>query len=127
MRYSFSPPEISALCDLRESVGYGRAESDYPAALDRYTATVSAYEGDQLVGWCAAVNDGVRHSFIVDVLVDPAHQRRGVGGHLVREAWEIERLNGITIFHADFPETTAPFYSGCGFRVCRGAVLDESA
>ena len=70
MRYSISLPDVSALCDLRQTVGYGRAESDYPA---------------------------------------------------------IERLSGITIFHADFAEANAAFYASCGFRIWHGAVLDEGA
>ena len=127
MRYSISLPDVSALCDLRESVGYDRAESDYPEAFDAYTAMVSAYEGDQLVGWCAALDDGVRHSFIVDVIVHPDYRRRGIGQRLVADGMAIERLSGITIFHADFAESNAAFYSSCGFRICHGAVLDEGA
>ena len=78
-------PDRAALCELRESVGWDRAEEDYPAAFDGYTTCVAAYDDDRrLVGWCAAISDGVRHGFLVDVMVSPRWQRRGVGRAMVR-------------------------------------------
>jgi len=126
MRYvEGEPPPVRALGDLREAVGYGRAEGDYPAAFGAYGAMVAAYDrADRLVGWCAAVDDGVRHAFLVDVIVDPTVQRRGIGREIVRRVVEAERRRGIRIVHADFAADRTPFYEACGFRVCAAGVLE---
>ncbi len=110
-------PDVGQLCDLRESVGYEPFAEDYPRAFERYSATVSAQDGDQLVGWCAVVGDDVRHAFLVDLMVAPTHQRRGVGTELVRRATEEERAKGVTIVHADFDRANEAFYLSCGFEI----------
>src|SRR5690242_21310195 len=40
-------------------------------------------EHDQLVGFVNVAWDGGKHAFVLDVIVDPEHQRRGVGTELV--------------------------------------------
>ena len=42
----------SAICDLREAVGWARQEEDYPAALQGYWATVGGFDAaNTLVAW----------------------------------------------------------------------------
>ncbi len=119
-------PAIStqALCDLREAVGWGRAEEDYPNALQGYWATVGGFDAvNELVAWCAILSDGVRHAVLLDVIVSPSMQRIGVGKALVAAAIEHIKAYGITIIHVDFePETTA-FYEACGFKIGLGGII----
>ena len=117
-------PDPVDLCDLREAVGYSRAEEDYPAAFSRYSTTASAYdEADHLMGWCSAVSDGARHAFIVDVIVSPEHQRQGIGRELLLRVVDGEREKGISIIHADFARPEAGFYERCGFRIGLAGIL----
>src|SRR5688572_11349 len=110
-------PDATALCDLREAVGWDRAEGDYPQAFNAYTTSAAVYGPDGvLVGWCAAISDGVRHGFLLDVIVDPRWQRRGIGTNLVAGAVESLRRQGITIVHVDFAPEHYSFYERCGFR-----------
>jgi len=117
-------PEPAAIADLREAVGYERAEGDYPRVYEGYGATAAAYDGKgRLVGWCASVDDGVRHAFLVDVIVHPDLQRRGIGSALLGRVVAAELAAGISIVHADFAASTAPFYERNGFRPSAAGIL----
>jgi ribosomal protein S18 acetylase RimI-like enzyme len=56
-------------------------------ALGR-TINVTAWEGDRRVGCVRILTDGYLFGTIPEILVDPAHQRRGVGRKLMELAWE---------------------------------------
>ena len=120
-------PVISAqaICDLREAVGWDRAEEDYPVALRGYWATVGGFDTtNKLVAWCAVLSDRVRHAVLLDVIIHPSYQRKGVGKALVATAVEHIKAHMITIIHVDFePETTA-FYTACGFQVGLGGIIE---
>ncbi len=118
-------PTISsqAIRDLRNAVGWDRLDKDYPAALQGYWATVGGFDAtNKLVAWCAILSDGVRHAVLLDVIVHPSHQRKGVGKTLVAAAVEHIKAHGITIIHVDFEPETTIFYKACGFRVGLGGI-----
>jgi GNAT superfamily N-acetyltransferase len=118
-------PTRSDLCDLREAVGWARNESDYPAAFERCFATVTARTpAGVLVGFCALVSDGVRHAFLIDVIVAPAWQRRGVGRALVESAVARARGAGIALVHVDFTAADEAFYRACGFAIGLAGILE---
>lgn len=118
-------PAPHEVCDLRASVGWGRRESDYPAAFARYWATVSGRNSaGNLVAWCAILSDGVCHAVLLDVIVHPTWQRRGVGLALVRHAIAHIRAHHIPIVHVDFIPEHQPFYEACGFTTGLGGILE---
>lgn len=111
------PPDINALCSLRESVGWDRAAADYPSAFNAYATCVTACtDAGELVGWCAALSDGVRHGFLLDLIVSPTWQRRGIGRDLVERAIGALKQRGVSIVHADFTRAHLEFYRRCGFQ-----------
>lgn len=114
-----------AITGLRESVGWDRAEEDYPAALKGYWATVGGFDSiGTLVAWCAILSDGVRHAVLLDVIVHPSYQRKGLGRRLVAQAVEHIRFHGITIIHVDFLAEKATFYERCGFQIGLGGIIE---
>lgn len=114
-----------AICDLREAVGWDRSEDDYPAALQGYWATVGGFDtANRLAAWCAILSDGVRHAVLLDVIVHPLHQHKGVGKALVATAIEHIQTHGIPIIHVDFEPETTTFYEACGFRVGLGGIYE---
>ncbi len=120
-------PTISAhaICDLRESVGWDRLEADYPAVLQGYWATVGGFDTvNKLVAWCAILSDGVRHAVLLDVIVHPLYQRKGIGKVLVATTVEYIKAHGITIIHVDFEPETTIFYERCGFHVGLGGIYE---
>ena len=117
--------EAQEVCILRDAVGWGGLERDYPAAFTGYWGTVGAFNAaDQLIGWCAILSDGVRHAVLLDVIVHPAWQRRGIGKRLVRQAIDHCRAHGITIIHVDFRPENASFYKSCGFAIGLAGILN---
>ena len=115
------------LGDLRQAVGWDRQDADYPAALTGYWATVGGFAPDgALVAWCAVLSDGVRHAVLLDVIVHPDWQRRGVGRQLVARAVTHCLAAGITIIHVDFLPEHATFYERCGFRVGLGGIYGDA-
>jgi GNAT superfamily N-acetyltransferase len=119
--------EARAIVALRQAVGWDGLAGDYPAALAGYWATVGGFDAtDTLVAWCAILSDGVRHAVLLDVIVHPDWQDRGVGRALVGRAVEHIRAQGITIIHVDFLPDVAAFYERCGFRIGLGGIYEEA-
>jgi GNAT superfamily N-acetyltransferase len=127
-RFAINPVIPAAqVADLREAVGWDRLDEDHPAAFAGYWATVGGFDpSGALVAWCAILSDGVRHAVLLDVIVHPAWQRRGVGRALVGRAIRHCLAHGVTIIHVDFLPAVAPFYERCGFRTGLGGIYDPS-
>ena len=123
-----APVAAHEIIALREAVGWGGLEADYPAALAGYWATVAGRAaGGALVAWCAILSDGVRHAVLLDVIVHPRWRGRGVGRALVERAVAHIAAAGITIVHVDFTPANAGFYERCGFMVGLGGIRDLAA
>ncbi|MDP9445170.1 MAG: GNAT family N-acetyltransferase [Actinomycetota bacterium] len=87
--------------------------------LDQYAVTwVGAFDQDGLqVGFAQAVWDGGRHAFLLDTIVHPEHQRRGVGRTLVSHVVVAAREAGCEWLHVDFePHLRSFYWDSCGFR-----------
>jgi len=105
-----APVTPQDICNLREAVGWDRHDEDYPAAFQRYWATVSGFDpSGSLRAWCAILSDGVRHAVLLDVIVHPDYQRQGSGTEIVARAIQHSQIHGISISHVDFRAEHAPF------------------
>jgi ribosomal protein S18 acetylase RimI-like enzyme len=70
-----------------------------------------------LVGFVNVAWDGGDHAFLIDTKTRGSHQRRGIGGELVRKAVLNAAAAGCEWLHVDFEPHLAPFYfDACGFR-----------
>jgi GNAT superfamily N-acetyltransferase len=119
-------PTEAQLSDLCESVGWTRFEEDY-VALHGCALTTSAWTNDdRLIAWTSVVSDNIRHAFLLDVMVHPDFQKRGIGRAVVAQAIEEMCQRGVTAFHVDCAPETAAFYEKCGFKMCAGGWLDAS-
>lgn len=75
-----------------------------------------------LVGLARAVGDGM-YVLIVDVMVLPSWQRRGIGRRLIERmvaSYAVDHGNHVALFAA--PDV-APFYEALGFRPDEGSYL----
>ena len=86
--------------------------------LNRHALTwIGAFDGTRLVGFIQACWDGGAHAFLLDTVVDPEHQHRGIGTALVKAAVTASRASGCAWLHVDFEPHLEHFYlEQCGFR-----------
>lgn len=82
--------DVLQLADLFQAVGFGR--SGDPGGLQAMLAgsrwVVSAWRGQELVGFCRAVSDGVSNAYLTSVAVRPDLQRRGIGRRMLERLLE---------------------------------------
>lgn len=82
MGYSQEQRNFEQILALYDSVGWTNYTQN-PTMLEKAFAaslfTLYAYEGENLIGLIRAVGDGYSSVFIQDLLVNPSHQRQGIG------------------------------------------------
>lgn len=111
-----APLKPEALIALYSSVGwsaYTREPDRLVRALAGSRCWVSAHDGGALVGLARAVGDGETIAYIQDVLVDPEHQRQGVGRALLQRLLDLVDVRQVVLITDDEPEQHA-FYRSCG-------------
>lgn len=127
VRFPVNDAELSALHHRSFSPDHpGHTSHPEPSAairpwadrLARHSLTwVGAFSADRLVGFVHAVWDGGTHAFILDAMVDPDFQRRGIGRDLVRTVTDEAFTAGCAWVHVDYEPAHAPFYEhACNFR-----------
>ena len=81
IEYRADRPRLADFLRLFEAVGWPvrRDDERLQRAIDSSWYAVCAYDGDRLVGMGRVIGDGFIHALIVDVVVDPEWQGRGVG------------------------------------------------
>jgi len=96
-----------------------------PEAIARALAgsifSFCAQAGGTLVGMGRVSGDGGLHDYLTDIVVDPAHQRRGLGSRIVRARTErVEQVPFANTWVGLFPvEGTAEFYARFGYEAQR--------
>jgi ribosomal protein S18 acetylase RimI-like enzyme len=78
------------------------------------TLVVGAYAGSEQVGCARVVSDRTRFAFIMDVIVDDAHRRRGLGRAMVRFLLEHPELS-LVYRVALVTNDAHGVYAGVGF------------
>jgi len=68
------------------------------------------------VGFVHACWDGGVHAFLLDTVVDPDHQRRGIGALIVNRLISEVRAAKCDWLHVDYEPHLDDFYRACGFR-----------
>ncbi|GIG41772.1 GNAT family N-acetyltransferase [Cellulomonas phragmiteti] len=96
----------------------------WAARLERHSVTwVGAFADDDLVGFVHACWDGGAHAFLLDAVVDPAHQGQGTGRRLVERLVDEVRAAGCAWLHVDCEPHLASFYRACGFGPTAAGLL----
>ena len=112
------PIPLEALLELYASVGW-TAYTREPETLERSftgaTYVVGAWEADELVGVCRVLSDDASILYVQDILVDPDHQRRGIGRALLENVLDrYSHCRQKVLMTDDRPEQKA-FYEALGF------------
>lgn len=116
------PKEIE---DLRETVGWDRSEDTYQEILNRhYTYYIVRNEDNQLIGYMSVLSDGISDAFLLDLVVHPQYQRKGLGKRIVKKAITDIKAAGIRCIQVAFNSDLESFYEKCGFYIFKGGIID---
>ncbi len=95
---------------------YRLSSDELLRAIAESWKVVSAYDGDRLVGFGRVLSDGILHAMIYDLIVDPRHQRKGIGAGILQilvASCRDAHIRDIQLFCA---EGKRAFYERQGFR-----------
>lgn len=118
IRFETADPDPRAYAALlQRAAGEGHDVSTLERALRR-TTNVVAWDGRRLVGIIRVLTDGHRYAHLVELMVDAAHRRRGIGRELVRRA---AREVPVPMVIGAVPAESMPFFARLGLPVESGA------
>ena len=124
-----APLTGDAVESLREAAGWDRTTHSDAMLAGSYTH-FSISEDDKLIAFVNVVSDGVGDAFLVNLLVHPDYQRRGLGRRFVKYAVDALTEDGIQCVWVTFDEQLDHldrFYRLCGFDIQKAGVFDNAA
>jgi GNAT superfamily N-acetyltransferase len=118
-------PSVEEYRGLRASVGWTvPPPPEARRALVGSTLAVTARDDGRIVGMARVVGDGCLYALVVDVVVEPPSQGRGIGRMLVGA---LETLAGDAGLGADLQLVAAPevqpFYAHLGYELSESGVM----
>ena len=101
------------------------SSDDWWAQVNRHSlGWVCANLDEVLVGFVNVLWDGGVHAFILDAVVAPQAQRRGIGAEMLSMAVREARKAGCEWLHVDFEDEPRHFYyDKCGFKPTNAGVI----
>ena len=92
--------------------------------LERHSVSwVCAFDDTALIGFVHACWDGGIHAFLLDTVVHPDYQRRGIGQKLVQALIPEVAAAGCDWLHVDYEPHLDGLYKSCGFRATAAGLL----
>lgn len=115
-RGAFENAEVNAL--HAECFDHQLLEKDWLSQVNQFSlGWVCTRRSNRLIGFVNVAWDGGTHAFILDAMVSPDAQRRGVARTLIEKAVTHTREAGCEWLHVDFETKLRPFYlDACGFK-----------
>ncbi|MUK87896.1 GNAT family N-acetyltransferase [Ornithinibacillus sp. L9] len=109
--------------ELRELVGWGRRDQDYPALFERCNFWAGVRnENDRLIAFGYVCGMGLEHGYMEDIMVHPQYQGQGIGVKLVKELLRESKRFGLGIVTVTYDEENTNFYKTSGFTPGFGGV-----
>jgi ribosomal protein S18 acetylase RimI-like enzyme len=110
--------------ELREFVGWGRRDQDFPAIFERCNFWAGVRnENNKLIAFGYVCGMGLEHGYMEDIMVHPEYQKMGIGVELVKELLNESQRFGLGIISVTFEPDNANFYQTCGFTYSAGGVV----
>ncbi|MUT68335.1 GNAT family N-acetyltransferase [Paenibacillus sp. NEAU-GSW1] len=57
--------------------------------------TARRYDDNQLIGFVQVISDGIRHAYILKMIVHPNYRRHGIGSKIMTELMELLKENEL--------------------------------
>ena len=124
IEYRTQAPDPDAFLALFETTGWNEAyratSDDLARGLEGSWHTLSAYDGERLVGFGRLVSDGALHAMVFDLIVHPTHRRRGIGSEILRRLTAECRRRGVRDVQLFAARGKREFYERHGFSARPG-------
>ncbi len=102
---------------LIQAVGWPSRPADaLREAFGRSSYVRIAYHQDRIVGFGRSVDDGMYYGMVVDLVVDPEYQRKGIGSELLRQLREEMEKKGFYIINLVAARGREEFYLKQGWK-----------
>jgi len=98
------------------NVEYKFSLKDLARAIQNSWYTVSVYHSSDLIGFGRIIGDGVHHALIVDLIIHPAYQGRGLGSQLLNRLVQKCKSNKIRDVQLFSAKDKFEFYERFGFE-----------
>jgi GNAT superfamily N-acetyltransferase len=109
--------------EIRELVGWGRRDKDYPALFERCNFWAGVRdENGKLIAFGYVCGMGLEHGYMEDIIVHPDYQKQGIGVQLVKELLQEAERFGLGIVTVTYDEHNTNFYKTSGFTPGSGGV-----
>lgn len=121
LKYSTRKPSAKNFSELFETTGwnatYKLSAKELYTAIENSWYHISVYDDKKLIGFGRIVCDGVVHALIVDMIVLPKYQKKGIGteilDRMVRKCLD-HKIRDIQLFCA---KDKKKFYEKFGFAL----------
>lgn len=119
IEYRETIPDQQQFYDLFITTGWNDTYHLHAEQLGRALKSswyaISAYAGEQLVGFGRAISDGILHALIVEMIVLPEYQGQGIGSHILESILSRCRENEIRDIQLFCARGKTGFYCKHGF------------
>lgn len=117
--YSEITPAKNDIFELFETTGWNEAykltSDDLYVALEKSWYLVSAYQQRQIVGFGRIICDGKVHALILDLIVHPEFQHKGIGSNILDKLVKKCRQHQIRDIQLFCAKDYSGFYEKRGF------------
>ena len=130
MKYKITiniPISNNEVPELREHVGWGRRDEDYPTLFERCNFWAGVRdENTKLIAFGYLCGMGLEHGYMEDIIVHPQYQGRRIGVELVKELLRESERFGLRIVSVSYEKNKNNFYKACGFTPGSGGLWQSS-
>ena len=113
-------PAIEDYWDLFQTTGWNEkyefSIDELSKAIKNSWYSISLYDSGKLIGFGRVIADGVNHALIVDLIIHPKHQRRGLGSKLLDKLVMRCKENNIRDIQLFAARNKYGFYEKFGFE-----------
>lgn len=117
IEYRYDIPEIDSFFELFRTTGWSpdKQKEELFEAINNSWYSVSAYLDNTLVGFGRIISDGNLHAFIVDLIILPEYQGKGIGTVILKSLIDEAQNKGIVDIQLFCAKGKRDFYIKNGF------------